>query len=100
GGGVRGGRGRIWGKRFLRIILRPANERLGQALLMRGVIPAVAAFDAEPRLVAGTLPALRPEDAVILDVIGEGAADAAVRADAIDRGRLRTRDERERERLV
>src|SRR5207245_5259294 len=65
-------------ERSLRVELRPADERPGEALLVQGVIPAVAAFDAQPAVVAGAVAAFGPEDAVILDVVGQGTADAAV----------------------
>ena len=51
---------------------------------MVDVVEAEAAFDAEPVLVRGPVAALDGDDAVVLDLIGELAADAAIRADAVD----------------
>src|SRR5262245_11057655 len=65
-------------ERPLGVELRTADERFGEALFVQGVVPAVAALDAEAGLVAGAVAALGPEDAVVLDVVGQRAADAAV----------------------
>jgi hypothetical protein len=49
------------------------------------VIEAEAAFHAQPVLVGRTVLAGNGDDLVVLDLIGELAADAAIRADAVDR---------------
>src|SRR6516164_5711719 len=64
------------------------------------VIPAVAALDAEPAVIARAVAAFGPEDVVVLDVVGQRTTDAAVRADAVHQLRLRARHERQRQRLV
>src|SRR3954452_14216356 len=66
---------------------------------MMHVVEAEAAFDAEPVLVRRPVAALDRNDAVVLDLIGELAPDAAVRADAVDLALRRVRD-REHARLV
>src|SRR5207253_8024880 len=70
-----------------------ADQRLGQALRMMRVIEAEAPLDAEPFVVGRSIAALDSHDAVVLDVIGELAADAAVRTKrshlAIDRDEVR-----------
>src|SRR3954469_12416602 len=50
---------------------------------MMHVVEAEAAFDAEPVLVRRPVAALDRNDAVVLDLIGELAADAAVGTDAV-----------------
>jgi hypothetical protein len=73
-----------------------ADQRRRQALVRRGVVPAVAALDAEPALRAGLLAALGEGDraALVVDVVGQRAADAAVRADGIDLAELLARPDR------
>ncbi len=53
-----------------------------QALRVVRVVEAVAALDAQPLVVGRAVAAVDVEDLVVLDVVGELAADAAVRADA------------------
>src|SRR6202034_2538215 len=61
------------------------------------VVPAVPALDAQPPLRAGLLPALRVRDRALIpvDVVGEGAADAAVRADGVHRVEFGARPDRD-----
>ena len=63
---------------------RLADQRLGEAMRMLHVVEAVAALHAQPARVRRTVLALHVEDRVVLDVIGELAADAAVRTHRID----------------
>src|SRR5262249_45101289 len=88
------------GERPLGVELGPADQRPGEALAVLGVVPAVAALDAQAALVAGAVAALGPEDVAVVDVVGQGAADAAVGADAVHGGRLGARPQRQGERLV
>ena len=55
-----------------------------QALRMVRVVEAVAALDAQAPVVRRAVAALDVEDLVVLDVVGQLAADAAVRADRFD----------------
>jgi len=55
------------------------------------VVETEAAFDAEPVLVRGAVAALDRNDAVVLDPVGELAADAAIGADAVDLALRRVR---------
>ena len=48
------------------------------------VVEAEAALDAEPVLVRRPVAALDRDDAVVLDLVGELAADAAIGTDAMD----------------
>ena len=57
-----------------------ADQRLGQALRMVRVVEAVAALDAQAAVVGRAVAALDVEDLVVLDVVGQLAADAAVGA--------------------
>src|SRR5262249_27326453 len=84
----------------LGIVLRSADQRTGQSVCMEGVIPPIATLDTQTALIAGTVAALGPEDAIVLDVIGQGAPHAAVRTDTVNGGGLRARHERQRQRLV
>src|SRR5262245_65925375 len=59
---------------------RPANERHTQPVPVLDVIESVAALDAEPADVRRAVAARHEENAVRLDVVGELAPDAAVRA--------------------
>ena len=52
---------------------------------MGHIVEAEAAFDAEPILVRGTVTTADIEQLVVLDVVGELAADAAIGAHAVDR---------------
>ena len=61
-----------------------ADHRLQQPLRVVHVIEAEAALDAEPVLVGRAVLAGDVEQLVVLDVIGELAADAAIGADAVD----------------
>ena len=63
----------------------PADHRLGQALRIADVVEAEAALDAQPVLVGRAVLAGDVEQLVVLDVVGELAADAAIGADAVDR---------------
>ena len=57
---------------------------------MADVVEAEAAFDAQPVLVGRAVAPGHVADLVVLDLVGDLAADAAVRADALDpRGRPR-----------
>src|SRR3712207_8556565 len=51
---------------------------------MGDVVEAEAALDAEPVLVRRPVAPLHRDDAVVLDLVRELAADAAVRTDAVD----------------
>src|SRR5581483_4409527 len=61
-----------------------ADHRLQQALRIADIVEAEAAFDAEPVLVGRAVLAGDVEQLVVLDVIGELAADAAIGADRVD----------------
>src|SRR5437773_4442270 len=56
-----------------------AHERLGQAMLVMNVVEAVTALDAQALLVRGSIAPFDANDRVVLDVIRELTADAAVR---------------------
>ena len=62
-----------------------ADHRLHQALRIGDVVEAEAALDAEPVLVGRAVRAGDRDELVVLDLVGELAADAAIRADAVDR---------------
>ena len=66
----------------LRHILAP-DQRHRQPMRMVGVIEAVAALDAKPCMVGRAVAPVDEEDLVVLDVIGQLAADAAERAERI-----------------
>ena len=51
---------------------------------MMRIVEAVAALDAQPAVVGRAVAALDEQDVVVLDVVGELAADAAIRADRLD----------------
>src|SRR5918997_3799680 len=74
-----------------------ADERRGEPLLGGRVVPAVAALDAQPALVAGLVAAVGVGDraALLVDVVGQRAADAAVGADGVDRLELLARADRD-----
>ena len=61
-----------------------ADHRLQQALRIVHVVEAEAALDAEPVLVGRAVLAGDGDDLVVLDLVGELAADAAIGADAVD----------------
>ncbi len=61
-----------------------ADHRLEQALRIVDVVEAETALDAEPVLVRRTVAAGDGDDLVVLDLVGELAADAAIRADRVD----------------
>src|SRR6185312_2412044 len=58
-----------------------ANQRPGQALRVMHVVVAIATLDAQALMVRRAVAAFDSYDLVVLDVIVELAADAAVRAD-------------------
>ncbi len=61
-----------------------AHHRLRQALRIADVVEAEAALDAEPVLVGRAVAADHVDELVVLDLVGELAADAAIGADAVD----------------
>src|SRR5581483_9746416 len=61
-----------------------ADHRHLQALRIVHVVEAEAAFDAEPVLIGGTFLAGHRDELVVLDLVGELTADAAIRANAVD----------------
>src|SRR5262245_53553172 len=61
-----------------------ADHRLQEALGIVHIVEAEAALDAEPVLVGRAVATAHIEELVVLDVIGELAADAAIRTDAVD----------------
>ena len=61
-----------------------ADHRLGQALRAGDIIESEAAFHAEPVLIGGALAPGHRDQLVVLDLIGELAADAAIGTDAVD----------------
>src|SRR5262249_32262062 len=69
------------------VLLHPglADEGLGQAVLVLHVVEAVASFHAQAARVRRPTAPLHPDDLVSLDVVREQAADAAIRADRVDR---------------
>src|SRR3954468_4807952 len=66
---------------------------------MMHVVEPEAALDAEPVLIRRAVAALDRNDAVVLNLVGELAADAAIRTDAVHLALRRVRD-REHPRLV
>ena len=56
----------------------------GQALRMVDIVESEAALDAQPVEVGRPLPAVDLKELVVLDVVGDLAADAAIGADAVD----------------
>src|SRR5262245_34216567 len=60
-----------------------ANERIKQAMRVMHVIETEAALDAKPVLVRGAIAAAYVKELILLDMISELAADAAVRAHAV-----------------
>ena len=61
-----------------------ADQRLVRRCGLVHIVEAEAALDAEPVLVGGPVAAADVDDLVVLDVVGELAADAAIGADAVD----------------
>ena len=61
-----------------------AHQRLRQPMRMAHIVEAEAALDAEPVLVRRAVAAADVEQLVVLDVVGELAADAAIGAHAVD----------------
>ena len=69
------------------VVLRDAvlaDQRLGQPVGMVHIVEAEAALDAEPVVVGRPVLALDRDDVVVLDLVGQLAADAAIGADAVD----------------
>ena len=62
-----------------------ADQRHGEALRMARIIEPIASLDAQARVIGGTVASLDVENAVVLDVIGELTAHAAIGAQRIDR---------------
>ena len=73
-------------QRPLRVGVLAPDQRLREPLRGGRVVPAVAALDAQPALGPGLRAALGERDrlALVVDVVGERAADAAVRAHRVD----------------
>src|SRR5437660_1166775 len=86
------------GQRSLRIMLGAPDERFRQPLRVQRIIPAIATLHTQSAIIARTVAPLGPENAIILDVIGQRAADAAIRTDAVHGCGLRARHERQRQR--
>src|SRR3954454_11086328 len=84
-------------ERPLRIARLAADERGREALGRGGVVPAVAALHAQAALVARLLAALGERDRLelVVDVEGQRAADAAVRAHGVDLAQLGARPDRD-----
>ena len=61
-----------------------ADHRLHQAVRVDDVVEAEAALDAQPVLVGRAVAAGDVADLLVLDVVGDLAADAAIGADALD----------------
>ena len=74
-----------------------ADQRHGEPLRGRRVVPAVAALHAQPALRPGLGAALGEGDraALAVDVVGQRTADPAVRADAVDGVQLLARPDRD-----
>ena len=63
--------------------VRQTDQRLRQPMRMMDVVEAEAALDAEPVVVGRAVAALGVDHLVILDLIGDLAADAAKRAERV-----------------
>ena len=61
-----------------------ADQRLGQPVGMVGIVEAEAALDAEPVVVGRAVLAFDRDDAVVADLVGQLAADAAIGAHTVD----------------
>ena len=87
----------VVGERALGVGPLAADQRLGQPLRRGRVVPAVAALHAQPAVRAGLLPPLGEGDRVVLavHVVGQRAADAAVRADRVHRVQFGARPDRD-----
>src|SRR5262249_41730432 len=66
----------------------------------KGIIPTVATLNAEPAIVDRAVAAFGPEDVVVANMVGQGAADPTIRANTLDRRGLLARHERQAKRLV
>ncbi len=64
--------------------VRQPHQRLGQAMRVMDVVEAEAALDAEAVVVGGAVAALGIDHLLVLDLIGDLAADAAERAQRVD----------------
>ena len=64
--------------------IRQPHKRLGQAIGMVNIVEAEAALDAEPVVIGRAVAALGIDHLVVLDLVGDLAADAAIRAQRID----------------
>ena len=87
----------IGGQRALRVGVLAADQRHGQPLRRRGVVPAVPALDAQAALGPGLVAALGERDRAPLPVhvVGQRAADPAVRAHRVDLVELGARPDRD-----
>src|SRR6185437_2498666 len=83
-------------QRTLRVARVAPDQRRGQPLRGERVVPAVAALDTEAALRAGLRAAVGVGDrlALVVDVEGQRAPDAAVRAHRVDLPQLRARPDR------
>ena len=61
-----------------------SDQRRGQPVRVIDIVEAEAALDAEPAFVGRAVAAVDLDNPVVLEVIGELAADAAIGADAVD----------------
>ena len=84
-------------QRALRVARLTSDQRHREALLGDGVVPAVATLDAQTAVRARLRAAVGVGDplALVVDVEGERAADAAVRADRVDLPQLLARADRD-----
>ena len=62
----------------------PPDHRRDDALRMVHVVEPEPALDAQPAVIGGAVPPLDLDQPVVLDVVGELAADAAIGAEAVD----------------
>ena len=63
---------------------RQPHQRLGQTVGVMDVVETKAAFDAKSVVIGRTVAAFSVDDLLVLDLIGDLAADAAIRAKRID----------------
>ena len=70
-----------------------ADQRPGQSIEVADIVEAESPLDTEPVAIGRAVAALDLEQPVVLDVVGELAADPAIRAQAVDHalGRFRLR---------
>src|SRR5262249_13587096 len=94
------GAAHLAGERPLGVELGAADQRLGKAVWVLGVVPAVAPLHTQPALVHRAGAPLGPENVVVPDVVGQGTAHPAVWADAVHRLALVPRHQGQREGLV